>query len=359
MRKCLWPLILCLSLYLMLSAAAAVFLANVTLHPQRRSLPATAEAGMRDVVGKFGARLTNVDLNAFDHAQLRAWYIEQNQGNGDVVILLHGQGDNRLGMVGYAQILVAHGYSVLMPDARAHGESGGDFATYGVLERVDIRQWFDWLKGNTHSGCVFGMGESMGAAQLLQALEVEPDFCTVIAESSFSDFREIAYDRMGQYFHAGPWLGRTMLRPVIEMALAYVRVMHHLDLAAASPSRAVAHTSIPVMLIHGETDGNIPVYHSRWIKAQNSNVELWEVPSADHCGAITVAPQELEHKIVRWFETHGPELRTRASCLCRKSTSGHGQGHGAFTYPTVAGAGSSTLAARRNFAASSGGVGLM
>src|SRR5579864_252507 len=124
MRKCLWPLILCLSVYLMLCTAAAIFLANVTLHPQRRSLPANAEAEMRQMVGKFGARLTNVSVNAFDHAQLRAWYIEQHQGNGDAIILLHGQGDNRFGMVGYAQILLAHGYSVLMPDARAHGESG-------------------------------------------------------------------------------------------------------------------------------------------------------------------------------------------------------------------------------------------
>ena len=38
-------------------------------------------------------------------------------------------------MVGYAELLLAHGFTVLLPDARAHGASGGSLATYGLLER--------------------------------------------------------------------------------------------------------------------------------------------------------------------------------------------------------------------------------
>jgi uncharacterized protein len=144
----------------------------------------------------------------------------------------------------------------------------------------------------------------MGAAQLLQALTVEPNFCAVVAESSFANFREIAYDRMGQQFHAGPWVGRTLLRPVVEIALTYVRLEDRLDLAAASPQQAVANTTVPVMLIHGAADGNIPVYHSQMLKLENPNIELWEVPGADHCGAISVAPADFEQRVVGWFTAH-------------------------------------------------------
>ena len=49
----------------------------------------------------------------------------------------------------------------------------------------------------------------MGAAQLLQSLDTHPHFCAVAAESPFANFREIAYDRMGQPFHLGPWVGRS------------------------------------------------------------------------------------------------------------------------------------------------------
>jgi dipeptidyl aminopeptidase/acylaminoacyl peptidase len=202
-----------------------------------------------------------------------------------------------------------------MPDARAHGSSGGDIATFGVMERNDIKGWFEWLQSAGQYHCIFGLGESMGAAELLQSLEVEPNFCAVIAESSFSSFREIAYDRMGQQFHAGPWVGRTILRPLVEIALVYARAQYHLDLAAASPAHAVAHTSVPVLLIHGAVDSNIPAYHSRVIQLENSNVELWEVPGADHCGAISVAPQELEHKITSWFEVHDDKSPRKESTI--------------------------------------------
>ena len=146
---------------------------------------------------------------------LRGWLLRPPNANGDASLLLHGLGDNRLGMSGYAQMLLARGYAVLLPDARGHGESGGNLATYGLLERHDIQQWVDYLQNAVHPHCVYGLGESMGAAQLLQSLEVEKRFCAVVAESSFSTFREIAYDRMGQPFGLGPWVGRIALTSIL------------------------------------------------------------------------------------------------------------------------------------------------
>ena len=58
-----------------------------------------------------------------------------------------------------------------------------------------------------------------------------------------------------------------------------------------SPEDSVAATRVPVLLIHGQIDGNIPLRHSLQIQSRNRNVVLWEVPNADHCGAISAAPQ--------------------------------------------------------------------
>lgn len=207
-------------------------------------------------------------------------------------------------MTGYAQLLLAHGYAVLMPDSRAHGESGGDVATYGIIERDDIRRWYEWLDQTAHPSCIYGLGESMGAAQLLQALAVEPHFCAVVAESSFSNFREIAYDRMGQRFGTGPWLGRTVLRPVVEIALLMARSKNHVDLTQASPEDVVANTHVPVLLIHGVVDSNIPLRHSLRLVAHNPQLTLWQVLGADHCGAISVAPKDFQQRVLAWFETH-------------------------------------------------------
>jgi uncharacterized protein len=204
-------------------------------------------------------------------------------------------------MTGYAQLLLAHGFTVLLPDARAHGTSGGPLATYGLLERNDIHQWLDFLQSQDHPGCIFALGESMGAAQLLQSLDTHPHLCALVAESPFANFREIAYDRMGQPFHFGPWVGRTILRPLVEVAFLRARLKYHLKMEDISPEDSAAATKIPVLLIHGAVDSNIPVRHSQRIHARAPNTALWEVPNADQCGALSTSPQEFERRLLSWL----------------------------------------------------------
>ena len=248
------------------------------------------------------AKLEAATITAKDGIVLQAWDFRPLDANGDAVILLHGLSDNRLGMIGYARIPLRHGYAVLLPDARAHGASGGQLATYGLLERDDIHRWSNWLIRNDHPRCIFGLGESMGAGELLQALGPDSHFCAVVAESPFASLREITYDRFGQFFHTGPWLGRILLRPAVEVAFVYARMTYGLDLTKVSPEDAVAATTIPVLLIHGQIDHNIPVRHSRLIQRRNPRVVLWEVPNADHCGAIGAAPAEFESRLIGWFQ---------------------------------------------------------
>jgi dipeptidyl aminopeptidase/acylaminoacyl peptidase len=116
---------------------------------------------------------------------------------------------------------------------------------------------------------MFGLGESMGAAQLLQSLPKESRFCAVVAESPFATFREVAYARFGRQFHTGPWVGRTFFRPAVDVGSLYVRFHYGMNMEAASPERAVIGTKIPVLLIHGMQDTNIPPYHSDLIQANN------------------------------------------------------------------------------------------
>jgi pimeloyl-ACP methyl ester carboxylesterase len=293
-----------LFLYFALCTIGGIYLAEGTLHPARRPLTADETTTMRQAARTLDAELADATITTSDNITLRAWIIHPHHPNGDAVLLLHGLGDNRIGMTGYAQLLLAHGFSVLLPDSRAHGASGGPLATYGLLERNDIHQWFDFLAAQDHPHCIFGFAESMGAAQLLQSLDTHPQFCAIAAESPFANFREIAYDRMGQPFHLGPWVGRTILRPLVEVAFLRARLKYHLNLQHISPEDSVALTTIPILLIHGQIDSNIPVRHSQIIHERNPNAELWEVPAADHCGAISTAPQEFEHRLLHWFRPH-------------------------------------------------------
>jgi pimeloyl-ACP methyl ester carboxylesterase len=307
--------IFALIFYAVFCAVAGILVAEMTLHPQRRLLDAQTVGDAEQVARRTRSSLRDVTVQTEDNLILRAWLLEPSFNNGDAVLLLHGLSDNRIGMIGYAELLLGHGYTVLMPDARAHGQSEGVIATYGLLERRDIRDWELWLTANLHPKCVFGFGESMGAAQLLQSLGDDETFCAVAAESPFSDLREVAYDRVGQFFHTGPWLGRTFLRPVIEIAFSYSHWKYGFDLELVSPMAVVAATKIPVLLIHGQIDSNIPMRHSRRIKSFAPAAVLWEVPRADHCGAVSAAPEEFKSHVLDWFSTHMLTVSLPSSAL--------------------------------------------
>jgi uncharacterized protein len=291
-------------LYLVLSALAGVFIADVSLklprHPLRYQQVIAAAAH-----NDFQAELQNVSITAADGAVLKAWFIHPRKYNGNAVVLLHGITDNREGVAGYGRLLLAHGYAVLLPDARRHGESGGELATYGVKEADDIHRWVSWIYVHDPPQCVYGFGESYGAALMLQSVAVEDRYCAVAVESPFSTARDMSYERISGPLHLQPWFGRTLGRPAIWSAELYARLRYGIDLLKPSPLDAVMHSKVPTLLIHGEDDKNIIPWHSEVIaKAAPDHVQLWLVPHAGHTMAWAAAHQEFETRLLGWFDTH-------------------------------------------------------
>jgi uncharacterized protein len=292
-------------LYVCLSLCAGIFLAEMAMRHTRQPLPPRYVPEVKQRVAAHRAVLGDVAIAAADGVVLKAWYIVPAKPNGSTVILFHGVTDTRVGVAGFGELFLASGYTILLPDARNHGESGGDLATYGVREAADAHAWVDWINERTPTGCVYGFGESMGASILLQSLRYENRFCAVIAESPFADFREAAYDRAGGKLHTGPWLGKTLLRPAIEIGILYARWHYGVDFNQASPRAAVANSAVPVLLIHGQGDVNIYPRNSEAIfAARNGGLELWRVPAAAHCGAWAADPKVFEQRVLGWFADH-------------------------------------------------------
>src|SRR3984893_2910461 len=155
----------------LLAVAGGIFLAEGALHPGRRPLLAVDQRQAVEVANSNAADLTDVSIPANYSVILRAWNLQPRKTFTNAVILSHGLSDNRAGMTGYAQFFLRHGYDVLMPDARAHGISGGEIATYGIREANDLPRWLDWLELNEHPACISGFAESMGAAGLFQLIQ--------------------------------------------------------------------------------------------------------------------------------------------------------------------------------------------
>lgn len=295
--------------YVVFSIAGGIALAELQLHPWRKPLAHTRKIS-EFVHERFTTELQNVQITAADGASLSAWYLRPLHANGRDVLLLHGVQDNREGVAGFTPMLLDRGYGVLLPDSRAHGESGGELATYGLLESDDVHRWVDWLYGKQRSKCVYGFGESMGAAVVLDSLTAEDRFCAVMAQSPFASFRSVAYERAALYLRAPSWVGRTLLRLPVEVGMLYAKARYGLDFDNDNPADAVGRSSTPVLLIHGTKDINILPHHSELIAARYpSHVVLWEVPGAIHCGASTVAPRMFWTKVLAWFDSHPEKPR--------------------------------------------------
>jgi pimeloyl-ACP methyl ester carboxylesterase len=291
------------AIYGAICLAGGVVLAEVSLRLDKQPVSQDALERIR-LRRKFEAEVEDVTINAADGIILRGWFIQPPQPNGKSVILLHGITSNRTGSTPYADMFLARGYSVLVPDSREHGESGGEIATYGVLERHDVNLWVAWLRHRV-PGCTFLLGESMGAAIGLQAAAVTPDLCAIAVEAPFANFRQISYERLGRKTSTGALFWQTLGRPILEVALLYTRVRYGIYLPDADPLAAVEHSKTPTLLIAGVNDRDIPMHHSEELaQACDGHCNLWVVPGGEHADAATFAHDEFEKRVLDFFDQH-------------------------------------------------------
>jgi uncharacterized protein len=301
------------ALYAAGSVVAGVVLGHVAVRPFRIALGRAAIENARAEVRPLGGQVSDVAIAARDGVTLHGWLFSPARPNGHGVVALHGVSDNRRAMRGLAALLLKAGYTILAPDARAQGASGGTLATYGILERDDIQRWIDLLRTRT-TGCIHGFGSSMGASQLLQIVDRGNLLCSVIVESPFATLKEAVFDRVGRPFGMGHRLGPKLLRPIVETGFVVVRSQYGVDLMQADPLAHVPRSRVPILVIHGLADVNTPPRHARMIQAANPQlVTLWLVEHATHTAAWSAEPSQYPARVLAFFTAHEPPGRVGAS----------------------------------------------
>jgi pimeloyl-ACP methyl ester carboxylesterase len=189
-----------------------------------------------------------------------------------------------------------------MMDARAHGESGGPMATYGWLERNDTRAIIDALEVAEHPRHIFALGESMGAGIAVQSAAVDNRIEGVVAEASFANIVEAAYDYAG--FRRSPLLGKTLLAPGAWMMTYRAELIGGFTAGEVSPEKAVATRAFPVFLICDAEDVALPCRHTKRIfDAAIGPKEMWIVPGAPHAAAVGYEPAEFNRRVLAFYNS--------------------------------------------------------
>jgi hypothetical protein len=233
------------------------------------------------------------------------------------ILFLHGKGGNAAEWQPDALRALSLGYNVLLPDLRGHGESGGTFVTFGLLEKGDLQNAVD-------AACErFGIPAdrlgvhscSAGSSVALEFAAGRPEVKAVWLESPFADVRGMAR----HYLAVATGIPAPLLGLVTSFAVATAasRVRRDLGLARSAaglerldPLRAVSRVRAPVCLVYGRDDRLIPPrFATRLEQSLPPGSEVW-TPAAGHCHhedeAEKVLPEEYARRWTEFFAKHLP-----------------------------------------------------
>lgn len=141
----------------------------------------------------YGLSPRTVSFISADGIPLKAWWeqpwaVSVPKGT---VILIHGSQMNKTGMAFAAGRLLPQGFNVLLPDLRGHGQSGGNYTTFGYKEALDVEAAVRWVRARDPHGPIALFGYSSGAVAALFAASRTPGISAVVADSAFSDTRDV------------------------------------------------------------------------------------------------------------------------------------------------------------------------
>ena len=235
-----------------------------------------------------GAR--TVSFASASGSRIRAWFALGRPGLGSVVLAHAVRGDRR-GMLGRAEFLHRAGYSVLLFDAQAHGESPGNRITFGYLEALDAVAAVSFATARDPDSPVAFLGVSQGGAAALLGPSPLP-VSALVLEAVYSTVHEAVANRIAIRLGESGRLLTPLLVWQFELRLG-------VSPERVSPISGIRDIEAPLLLIAGERDRHATIEQSRVLfGVAPEPKELWIVPGAIHQDFHRLVPREYERRVL-------------------------------------------------------------
>ena len=211
------------------------------------------------------------------------------------IVMSHGRSGIKEDQFPIAERFVAAGFRCLVYDLRAHGESGGAATTYGHLETSDLACVLE-AAGLPPDEPLFAFGISLGAAVTLQYLPSDSRIRRAAVVAPFSDLLETTRIAARNKFH-------FEIPAVVPLATWWAGQQASFDPWKISPLAAAAKISQPIMIVHGDSDGVIPLKQGRQVfEAISSPAKCWRlVPGGTHRAVLATGGDQLYEEILSFF----------------------------------------------------------
>lgn len=224
---------------------------------------------------------------------IAGWHIPADAPNG-VVVLLHSLRGSRLSMLDRARLLHTAGYSIVMIDFQAHGESSGNQITLGKLEKHDAKAAVDYAR-RKHPGEPIGIvGVSLGGASALLSSPLGVD--AMILESVFPGIENAIHNRvaakLGTFSFVPAELLIVQLKPRLRISPSELRLVDY-----------VSKIACPVFFMSGTDDlHTTPAETKQMYDAADHPKKLWMVNKAAHIDLYNASPRQYEKRVIGFLK---------------------------------------------------------
>lgn len=242
-----------------------------------------------------GLSIVEAEFTSRSGSPLAAWLMEAKDSSA-TIILLHGIRGDRTFLVERAKLLHAAGYSIVMIDLQAHGESAGKHITVGYLERLDVQGAVDYVR-KTHPTHRIGIsGRSLGGAAAVLASPMEVD--AMVLESVYPTISEAVHNRVATRLGALSYV----LTPAL---LCQLQPRLGISPADLRPIDKIAAVGCPVLIAAGDADQETTLAETeRMFAAAQDPKELVFFEGAGHIDLLAHDRQKYQSNIVSFFDKY-------------------------------------------------------
>ncbi|KRG11769.1 alpha/beta hydrolase [Lederbergia galactosidilytica] len=271
---------------------------EIEIHKEATTVNAVASEGDQVLLAEAKAWYDEqnpelLETISFDSLRLKAKYIRNEQSTGKAVILAHGFRNTGDDMGKLANFYYQEGFDILLPDARGHGESEGNYIGYGWHERLDYLDWIQLLIKEHGATDIILHGNSMGAATVLMTSgENLPDAVKgIIADSGYSSVKAELQHQLKNIYHLPSF-------PLLNVTSVITNIKAGYTFEEASTVKQVKKNTRPLLIIHGDADDLVPTSMGHELyDAAGGEKELWIVPDAGHTKAFDNVTEEYEKRL--------------------------------------------------------------